>query len=233
MVMHVTSSSMETLSDKQWDPEEDAPPRTKQPQQRGPVDPDAEMTLLHELGHHVSAQTGRRSAEYRTPAQRGREEGFADSFMMSRYREDPRNVHWRGRTDPRKHSYLARGQLEKFGEEGHAASGPAQYREELGRENRPPVDDYLSVMGNVGQAIERRERPMLDEFLPEHQQVFTQHIKGWSSPGDEPEEKRKGVYKKAAQRTNVRRMRAEQARGGGSVEIKGRWGVSRNLGRQF
>jgi hypothetical protein len=74
---------------------------------------------------------------------------------------------------------------------------------------------------------------MLDEALPEHQQVFTQPLKGWSRPHDTPEAQREGLYNKAAQLTNTARHRAQEARGEGQTEVKRRWGVNRNLGRQW
>jgi hypothetical protein len=74
---------------------------------------------------------------------------------------------------------------------------------------------------------------MLDEALPEHQQVFNTRIEGWSPRGGTPEEHREGVYNKAAQLTNTARFNAEEARGEGRTEVKRRWGVNRNLGRQW
>lgn len=37
-------------------------------------------TVLHEIGHHVSATANNRHASYDSPHQRGREEGFADAY---------------------------------------------------------------------------------------------------------------------------------------------------------
>jgi hypothetical protein len=41
-----------------------------------------EGTLLHELGHHRSFQTGTEHSEYASPEQRGREEAYADAYML-------------------------------------------------------------------------------------------------------------------------------------------------------
>jgi hypothetical protein len=222
--LHVTGTSHESMGGGPWT-EEDAPPHVKQPQQRGPVDPDAEMTLLHEIGHHVSlVHEGTRHSDYRTPSQQGREEGFADAYMMAHYREDPRNTRWRGRTDPRSHSYLARGQtVEKFG-----TSGAIDYASQLGMENRPPKSPYMGERLEESGKVERHLRPMLDEPLAGSERVFTRPIKGFGDRGT-PEEIRAGVYQKAAQLTHGR---ITHARGGYDPEVKRRWGVNR-LGRQW
>lgn len=201
------------------------PSRVKRPEQRGPVDPHSELTLLHELGHHVSAQAETPHSEYHTPEQKGSEEGFADAYATTHYREDTRTARWRGRTDPREHTYLAAGgprDWQKF-----SVSEPSSYREALGPQNVKPQDHYLNIMSGGAEA-ERHERPMLDEPL-EEPRPFTQHIEGWSYRGGSPEEHREGVYKKAAQITNARRGVFREQR----AEVRRRWGVNRNLGRQF
>jgi hypothetical protein len=224
--VHVTEESPEADSySERPDIPFSHPERVKRPEQRGPVDPHSELTLLHEIGHHASAQRQTWHSKYKTHAERGREEGFADAYMMSRYREDPRTTRWRGATDPREHSYLARGHLDvaKFG-----TTGPSEYKVSLGKENVPPRKSFLNVISG-GAETERHERPMLDEPLPEHEQVFTQHLKGWSYPGSSPEEHRQGIYSKAAQRTNMLRRGFPEAK----AEVKRRWGVNRNLGAQW
>jgi hypothetical protein len=195
------------------------PSDVKRPEQRGPVDPHSEMTLLHELGHHVSAMTERPSSEYRDPRQMGTEEGFADAFAVGHYREDTRTARWHGRIDPREHTYLGRGgprDWQKF-----SVSPISQYRQALGAQNVPPDKGESLERGAIQ---ERHERPMLDEYLPAHQQVFSTRIEGWSSRGATPEEHRAGVYKKARQITNTRTGRFKQER----QEVKRRWGVNRN-----
>jgi hypothetical protein len=225
--LHVTEESPE----KESYPDEDTkvpfthPSETRHPEQRGPIDPHSEMTLLHELGHHVSRQQETESSKYRTPEERGREEGRADAFMMKHYREDPRTVRWRGRTDPREHSYGARGQAERFG----TGKGPVEYFRALSPQNMRPPSPTLHIFGGEGAKTERHERPMLDEPLPEHEQVFTQHLKGWNYPGDKPQEQRTGLYNKAAQLTNMRRGVGQKER----ADVKRRWGVNRNLGQQW
>lgn len=227
--MNVTRESPEATS---W-PTEDRPDipfsypeKVKRPEQRGPVDPQSELTLLHELGHHESARTERPSSEYDTPHKRGEEEGFADAFATTHYREDTRTARWHGRTDPREHTYLARGgprDWQKF-----SVSPVSDYRRALGSQNVAHEWTMGKTLEESGK-VERHERPMLDEQLPEHQQIFSTHMEGWSHRGDEPEQHREGVYKKAAQLTHGRIGRALQPQ----VEIKRRWGVNRNLGRQW
>ena len=93
------------------------PEEVKQPQQRGPEDPGSEMTLLHEIGHHVSAAQGTEHSQYRALTDRGREEGFADEYMLTHFRQDKRSAKWKGNIDPREHTYAARGghSREKWG----------------------------------------------------------------------------------------------------------------------
>jgi len=220
--MHVTSESAETLSSEDtWSPEEDAPSYVRQKQQRGPVDPYSEGTLIHEIGHHVSHVQGRSSARYRTETEQGGEEGFADRFMIEHYRQDPRGVRWAGRQDPREQTYLSRGQTqEKFGVRGHRA-----YEAELGKENRPPGEEFLGKTLEESAYRERWDRPMLDEFLPEHQQIFNEEdMKGWLTT-----DPREVAYKKAAQRMNTKIARRQNRRG----ELKQRWEPKNRLGRQF
>lgn len=46
-------------------------------------------TVIHELGHHVSHTQGTEHSEYALPSQRGREEGFADSYADKHYVPHP------------------------------------------------------------------------------------------------------------------------------------------------
>lgn len=44
-------------------------------------------TVIHEIGHHVSAQRATEHSRYETGYQRGQEEGFADSYAFEHYRD--------------------------------------------------------------------------------------------------------------------------------------------------
>lgn len=62
------------------------------------------QTLLHELGHWRSNRLWTPHSYVDTPAQRGKEEAFADENMLTRWRPDPRDVH-RGTSQPPSPSY--------------------------------------------------------------------------------------------------------------------------------
>lgn len=44
-------------------------------------------TPIHEIGHHVSATSGNDHADYDTPSRRGTEEGFAENYAETHYRD--------------------------------------------------------------------------------------------------------------------------------------------------
>jgi len=62
--------------------------------QRGPQNEEDTLTLLHELGHHASLQSGNPQSEYHTPEQQGKEEATADIYAVRHYREDVRGRGW-------------------------------------------------------------------------------------------------------------------------------------------
>lgn len=62
------------------------------------------QTLLHELGHWRSNRAWTSHSYVDTPANRGKEEAFADDNMMSRWRPDPRDVR-RGKSEAPSPSY--------------------------------------------------------------------------------------------------------------------------------
>lgn len=48
---------------------------------------EAGSTPIHELGHHESRLLGRKSAEYNTPARKGADEGFAETYAETHFRD--------------------------------------------------------------------------------------------------------------------------------------------------
>lgn len=53
-----------------------------------------EPTLIHEVGHHVSRMSGTEHSAYKTPSQRGAEEGFADRYAEEHFRHDKDQGRW-------------------------------------------------------------------------------------------------------------------------------------------
>lgn len=57
-----------------------------------------DSTVIHEIGHHVSAERG--TGSYDTPSERGAEEGRADAYAFEHYRDR------KGRAQAAQHRYL-------------------------------------------------------------------------------------------------------------------------------
>ncbi len=202
---------------------ENHPKRTKHPEQRGPINPNDEVTLMHELGHHASNMKKR--IQYKTDPQQAREEGRADNAALTHWREDTRSVgHEGGHFDPRAHTYLSRkdpltqGDLEP------------EYRKTFGPKSagldRPKLP-------HVAPSQERHSRPILGDSkrVTMEASPFSAVVpkaQTMSIPrGDEPAH---AFYKTAAQKaTRAGQQKAEN-------EVKGRWGANqpnRNLGQQW
>lgn len=122
-----------------------------------PVQHGQEQTLLHELGHHVSATAGTEHSEYATQQQRGQEEAYADKYALQHFRKDPRlnKEHGGEEYDPREHTYMARDQHEggRLGYGNYHLSPVLQPRQHRQPEEAPQRDVGEQMMA----------QPMLDE----------------------------------------------------------------------
>lgn len=199
--------------------------RLKQSAQWTPSHPDPEITLLHEIGHHVSNQSNaehsithhlatrdpEHHSEYRTTKQRAAEEGFADNYAMTHWKRDPRQQTWQGHFDPRGHTYKERGNI--------PGQQTAAYDTTMARKNDLPKRT------TVTSDMERADRPMLSAGHPGvwDKTVKPEHVKGW---GNDPEG---AVYGRGMQRSN-----AAQAGWRNKKMTPERWQVRRgSMGRQF
>jgi hypothetical protein len=81
----------------------------------GPGRLGASPTLIHEMGHRDSFINGTESSQYRTPVQRGKEEAYADDFLVNHARS------FGGRRLAFKNEYPSDGKPEGFGESYRSA----------------------------------------------------------------------------------------------------------------
>lgn len=221
-----------------------------QGQQRGPIDVNNEITLLHEIGHHASFQAAGGKRPYHSDDERAAEEGRADRYATLHFRQDPRNPSWQHRTDPREHTYGAYGVIP-----GHDTPWREQtkaiYEGQLGKENiAPPKTDYSPEAMDRRTMDERLDRPMLDQPhydtkeypLDEHDEpipnpspfsntISNKQVRGWSSQPDSETVRRKVAYRFAAIKNQPRGNNQTQRQ----TALKARWGSqNRNLnGEQF
>lgn len=119
------------------------PNKTQARRQERDQTENAEMTLLHELGHHASFLAG--TGKYGSPAERGAEEARADDYMLQHHVRDPRTAR-RDKLDTRAwHSYEGAGgetaqAKDPYGTKpAHHAAFDAAYKAQRSvRIDRPP-----------------------------------------------------------------------------------------------
>ena len=102
--------------------------RAQNPETYGDERYQAEGTLLHELGHHVSHERGTEHSAYKTPTQKGEEEAYADAYMATHQRRHPHDP--RPAVVPKEYSFERSGMTFGYGDE--LAESQSAYRRIIG-----------------------------------------------------------------------------------------------------